>query len=83
VIRDPGGLTVGQHSYRQATLTKFGLNLSTGQRSPVREAPKVSDGTEEIELGNVIARLRRNQPRNPDTLRVCDALERRLRSGCR
>jgi hypothetical protein len=52
VIRDPGGLTVGQHSYRQATLTKFGLNLSTGQRSPVREAPKVSDGTEEIELGH-------------------------------
>jgi hypothetical protein len=38
-----------------------------------------SDGTEEIELGKVIARLRRDQPRNPDTMRVCNALERRLK----
>jgi hypothetical protein len=38
-----------------------------------------SDDTEEIELGNVIARLRRAQPDNPDTMRVCDALERRLK----
>jgi hypothetical protein len=48
------------------------------QRS-LAEAATTSDGTEEIELGKVIARLRRAQPRNADTLRVCDALERRLR----
>jgi hypothetical protein len=42
------------------------------------EDPKTSDGTEEIELGKVIARLRRTQPRNPDTMLICDALERRL-----
>jgi uncharacterized ParB-like nuclease family protein len=41
--------------------------------------PKTNDGTEEIELGKVIARLRRDQPRNTDTMRVCDALERRLK----
>jgi ParB-like chromosome segregation protein Spo0J len=41
--------------------------------------PETSDGTEEIELGKVIARLRRDQPRNPDTMRICDALERRLK----
>jgi hypothetical protein len=39
---------------------------------------ETSDGTEEIELGRVIARLRRNQPHNADTIRVCDALDRRL-----
>jgi ParB-like chromosome segregation protein Spo0J len=41
--------------------------------------PETSDGTEEIELGKVIARLRRAQPRNADTMRICDALERRLK----
>jgi hypothetical protein len=41
--------------------------------------PETSDGTEEIELAKVIARLRRAQPRNPDTTLVCDALERRLK----
>ncbi len=41
--------------------------------------PETSDGTEEIELGKVIARLRRAQPHNTDTMRVCDALESRLR----
>jgi ParB-like chromosome segregation protein Spo0J len=41
--------------------------------------PKTCDETEEIELGKVIARLRRDQPRNLDTMRICDALERRLR----
>jgi hypothetical protein len=41
--------------------------------------PETSDGTEEIELGKVIARLRRAQPHNTDTIRVCDALERRLK----
>jgi hypothetical protein len=40
---------------------------------------KTSDGTEEIELGKVIARLRRDQPRNADTMRICDALECRLK----
>jgi hypothetical protein len=45
------------------------------------EDPKTSDGTEEIELGKVIARLRRAQPRNADTMRICDALERRLKRG--
>jgi hypothetical protein len=43
------------------------------------EDHKTTDGTEEIELGRVIARLRRDQPRNADTMRICDALERRLR----
>jgi len=42
------------------------------------EDPNTSDHTEEIELGKVIARLRHAQPDNPDTMRVCDALERRL-----
>jgi ParB/RepB/Spo0J family partition protein len=42
------------------------------------EEPKTSADTEEIELGKVIARLRHAQPDNPDTMRVCDALERRL-----
>jgi hypothetical protein len=43
------------------------------------EDPKTTDGTEELELGKVIARLRRDQPRNADTMRLCDALERRLK----
>ena len=42
-------------------------------------AVETLDGTEEIELGKVIARLRRDQPRNADTMRICDALERRLK----
>jgi hypothetical protein len=40
---------------------------------------ETSDGTEEIELGKVIARLRRAQAHNTDTMIVCDALERRLK----
>jgi hypothetical protein len=44
---------------------------------------KVNDGTEEIELGKVIGRLRRDQPRNKDTMLICDALERRLRRDWR
>ena len=43
------------------------------------EDPKTSDDTEEIELAKVIARLRREQPDNSDAMRVCDALERRLK----
>jgi len=31
-----------------------------------------------LELSKDIAQLRRDQPRNPVTARVCDALERRL-----
>jgi hypothetical protein len=30
-------------------------------------------------LGKVIARVRRDQPHNKDTMLICDALERRLR----
>jgi hypothetical protein len=47
------------------------------------EGSKASDGTEEIELGKVIARVRRNQPHNKDTTVICDALERRLHRGSR
>jgi ParB family chromosome partitioning protein len=43
------------------------------------EDPKTSDDTEEIELAKVIARLRHEQRDNPDIMRVCDALERRLK----
>jgi ParB family chromosome partitioning protein len=68
-----------------AEAAKRGDNVSAITTPSVREPEesKVNDGTEEIELGNVIARLRRNQPRNPDTMRVCDALEHRLKSGSR
>jgi hypothetical protein len=45
------------------------------------EDPKMSEGTEEIELGKVIARLRRQQSRNKDTMFICDALERALQRG--
>jgi hypothetical protein len=34
--------------------------------------------TDTAELSSIIARLRRSQPRNLDTLAVCDALEARL-----
>jgi hypothetical protein len=44
---------------------------------------KASDGTEETELGKAIARLRRAQPRNKDTMLICDALESRLRRDWR
>jgi hypothetical protein len=43
--------------------------------------PKMSEETEEIELGKAIARLRRAQPRNANTMLICDALERRLKCG--
>ncbi len=33
------------------------------------------------ELHEAIARLRRNQPRNPDTMLVCDAAEKTLTNG--
>jgi hypothetical protein len=47
------------------------------------EDSKVSDENEEVELGKVIARVRRAQPRNKDTMIICDALERRLRRDWR
>lgn len=70
---------------RLAEAAQRGENVSVIPERSVCDPkdPRVNDGTEEIELGNVIARLRRNQPRNPDTMRVCDALERRLRGGSR
>jgi hypothetical protein len=45
------------------------------------EDPKMSDRTEEIELGKAIARVRRAQPRNADTMPICNALERRLKTA--
>jgi hypothetical protein len=63
-----------------AEAAKRGENVSAivlrGGRDP--EDSQVSDGTEEIELGKVIARVRRAQPRNADTMLICNALERRL-----
>jgi hypothetical protein len=53
--------------------------LPAAEQRSLAEAATTSDGTEEIELGKVIARLRRDQPRNADTMRICDALERRLK----
>jgi ParB-like nuclease domain len=52
-------------------------------RSVCDPQDKVSDGTVEIELGKVIARVRRDQPRNKDTMLICNALERRLRRARR
>jgi ParB-like chromosome segregation protein Spo0J len=45
------------------------------------EHPNMSKLTDAIELGKVIARVRRAQPRNVDTMLICDALELRLRRG--
>jgi ParB family chromosome partitioning protein len=54
------------------------VSAITTRRACHLEDPKTTDETEEIELVKAIARLRREQPGNPDTMRVCDALERRL-----
>jgi Protein of unknown function (DUF3102) len=61
--------------------TKRGKKISVVPASSTcyPEDPKMSNGTEEIELGQVIARLRRDQPSNADTMLICDALERRLK----
>jgi ParB-like chromosome segregation protein Spo0J len=45
------------------------------------EEPMMGEGTEEIELGKAIARLRRQQPHNKDTMFICDALQRALQRG--
>jgi hypothetical protein len=68
-----------QRSLAEAAQRGENVSAITARRARDPEEPKTSDGTEEIELGKVIARLRRAQPRNADTLRVCDALERRLK----
>jgi ParB family chromosome partitioning protein len=68
-----------QRSLAEAAKRGEKVSAITGRSGCDPEDPKTTDGTEEIELGKVIARLRRDQPRNTDTMRVCDALERRLR----
>jgi ParB-like chromosome segregation protein Spo0J len=45
------------------------------------ESTKTSDLTDEIELTKAIGRVRRAQPRNEDTMLICDALELRLKRG--
>ena len=55
------------------------ISAITPQSACDPEGHPESDGTEEIELGKVIAKLRRDQPHNRDTMRVCDALERRVK----
>jgi ParB-like chromosome segregation protein Spo0J len=67
-----------QRSFAEAA--KRGENVSAIVARGVgdSEGSRVSDGTEEIELGKVIARVRRAQPHNKDTMLICDALERRL-----
>jgi hypothetical protein len=68
-----------QRSLAEAAKRGEKVSAITAQGACDPEAPEVCDGTEEIELGKVIARLRRAQPHNPDTMRVCDALELRLK----
>ena len=68
-----------QRSLAEAAKRGGKVSAITAHSACDPEDPKTSDGTEEIELGKVIARLRRNQPRNADTMRICDALERRLK----
>jgi hypothetical protein len=62
-----------------AEAAKRGEQVSAIARDDNIKRPKMDDETEVMELLNVIARLRRNQPRNQDTMLVCDALERRLK----
>jgi hypothetical protein len=66
-----------QRSLAEAAKRGAKVSAITAHSACDPEDSKTSD-TEEIELGKVIARLRRERPRNPDTMRVCDALERRL-----
>jgi hypothetical protein len=67
-----------QRSLAEAAKGGEKVSAITARSACDPEDPKTSDGTEEIELEKVIARLRRDQPRNADTMRICDALERRL-----
>jgi hypothetical protein len=66
---------------RLAEAAKRGEKVTAITARTAREPEEPSDETEEIELGKAIGRLRRAQPRNLDTMRVCDALERRLKRG--
>ena len=68
-----------QRSLAEAAKRGEKVSAITARSACDPKDPKTCDGTEEIELGKVIARLRRDQPRNADTMRICDALERRLR----
>jgi hypothetical protein len=68
-----------QRSLAEAAKRGEKVSAITARSARDPEESTTSDGTEEIELGKAIARLRRDQPRNADTMRVCDALERRLR----
>jgi ParB-like chromosome segregation protein Spo0J len=68
-----------QRSLAEAATRGEKVSAITAHSACDPKDPKTCDGTEEIELGKVIARLRRDQPRNADTMRICDALERRLR----
>jgi hypothetical protein len=56
-----------QRSLAEAAKRGEKVSAITARRARDPEEPKTSDGTEEIELGKVIARLRRDQPRNADT----------------
>jgi uncharacterized ParB-like nuclease family protein len=64
-----------------AEAAKRGEQVSAIARDHNLESRKLSDPMDEIELCKVIARVRRAQPRNPDTMAICDALERRLKRG--
>ena len=70
-----------QHCLAEAAQRGEKVSAISARSACDLEEPKMSDGTEEIELGKAIARLRRAQPRNRDTMCVCDALARRLKSG--
>jgi ParB-like chromosome segregation protein Spo0J len=62
-----------------AEAAKRGEQVSAVARDDNLKRLKINDETEAMELMTVIARLRRAQPRNPDTMLLCDALERRLK----
>jgi ParB-like chromosome segregation protein Spo0J len=67
-----------------AKAAKTGEKVSAiARRASDRDAedPMMSEGTEEIELGKAIARLRRQQPHNKDMMFICDALQRALQRG--
>jgi ParB-like chromosome segregation protein Spo0J len=68
-----------QRSLAEAATRGEKVSAITAHSACDPKDPKTCDGTEEIELGKVIARLRRDQPRNADTMRICDALEHRLK----
>jgi ParB-like nuclease domain len=77
--KQPLGAQVAGNVRREVARSKKVAVLTAHSACDPEDHFKTSDGTEEIELGKVIARLRRDQPRNTDTMRICDALERRLK----